>query len=91
MERFGRAGLLIPGRRLTRDDLGAFVGRTDRRLHVTILAGRYDAANLATAEATRSVLEGAGHAVDFIEVPEGHNASTWRNHLADVFVSLFGH
>ena len=90
VQRFGRAGLLIPGRRLTRDDLEAYVQRTERRLRVTILAGRYDAANLATAEATRSVLEGAGHAVDFVEVPEGHNASTWRNHLAGVLVSVFG-
>jgi hypothetical protein len=32
----------------------------------------------------------AGHAVDFIEVPEGRNPPTWRNHLSDVFVSLFG-
>jgi enterochelin esterase-like enzyme len=87
---YGRVGLLIPGRRLTPEDLETLARRTDRRLRVTILAGRYDAANLATAEAARSVLEGAGHAVDFIEVPEGHNASAWRNHLADVFVSLFG-
>jgi len=89
-ERFGRVGLLIPGRRLTREDLEAFVLGTDRQLFVTILAGRYDAANLATAETARSVLADAGHTVDFIEVPEGHNASTWRNHLADVLVSLFG-
>ncbi len=90
VERFGRVGLLIPGRRLTPQDLEAFVGRTDRRLHVTILAGRYDAANLPTAATARSVLANAGHTVDFIEVSEGHNPSTWRLHLGDVLVSLFG-
>lgn len=87
---YGRVGLLIPGRRLTPEDLETLVHRTDRRLRVTILAGRYDAANLATANAARTVLAEAGHAVDFLEVPEGHNRSTWRNHLGNVFVSLFG-
>jgi enterochelin esterase-like enzyme len=87
---YGRLGLLIPGRRLTRADLEAFALQRDRRLRVAILAGRYDAANLATARSARQVLTDAGHAVDYIEVPEGHNETAWRNHLRDVLVSLFG-
>ncbi len=87
---YGRLGLLIPGRRLTSGDLEAFSLQRDRRLRVAILAGLYDQANIATANNVRRTLTDAGHAVDFIEVPEGHNPSTWRNHLSDVLVSLFG-
>jgi enterochelin esterase-like enzyme len=57
---------------------------------VAILAGQYDHANLATARGVRQALAGAGHAVDYIEVPEGHNRATWRNHMGKVLVSLFG-
>lgn len=87
---YGRLGLLIPGRRLTPADLEILANQPGRRLRVAILAGRYDQANLPTAEAIRQALTKAGHSVDFIEVPEGHNASTWRNHLSNVLVSLFG-
>ncbi len=87
---YGRLGLLIPGRRLRHADLEAMAGRRDRRLRVAILAGRYDAANIATARDVREVLVAAGHAVDYLEVPEGHNPATWRNHLGDVMVRLFG-
>ncbi|MGE5236080.1 MAG: alpha/beta hydrolase [Acidobacteriota bacterium] len=87
---YGRLGLLIPGRRLRRADLEAVARQRDRRLRAVILAGRYDRANLATARAARQALADAGHAVEYIEVPEGHNPATWRNHLRDVLVSLFG-
>ena len=60
------------------------------RLRVAILAGRYDHANLPTARGLRQALTDAGHAVNYTEVPEGHSAVTWRNHLRDVLVSLFG-
>jgi enterochelin esterase-like enzyme len=86
---FGRLGLLIPGRRLTHVDLETLARQRDRRLDVAILAGRYDAANLGTARDARQTLTDAGHDVEYIEVPEGHNPTTWRNHLRDVFVSLF--
>jgi len=88
--RYGCLGLLIPGRRLTSDDLEAFSLQRDRLLEVAILAWLYDQANIATARTARRALTDAGHTVDFIEVPEGHNPSTWRNHLSDVLVSLFG-
>jgi enterochelin esterase family protein len=87
---YGRLGLLIPGRRLTSADLEAFARQRGRRLRVAILAGRYDQANLATAHNAGRALADAGHIVDSIEVPEGHNPTTWRNHLRDVLVSLFG-
>lgn len=87
---YGRLGLLIPGRRLTSADLEGFTRQPSRRLRVAILAGRYDQANLATARKARQALADAGHAVEYIDVPEGHNPTTWRNHLRDVLVSLFG-
>ncbi len=87
---YGRLGLLIPGRRLTAADLEAFALQRDHRLGVAILAGRYDAANLPTARNARQVLSDAGHVVEYIEVAEGHNSTTWRDHLRDVLVRLFG-
>ena len=87
---YGCVGLMIPGRRLTPADLLALTERPVRSLRVAILAGRYDGANLATARNVDRVLKGAGHDVDFMLVPEGHNRATWRNHFGDVLVSLFG-
>jgi enterochelin esterase-like enzyme len=87
---FGRLGLLIPGRRLTPADLEGLARQGDRRLRVAILAGRYDEANIATARNVRQVLTDAGHVVSYLEVPEGHNPTTWRDHLSSVFADLFG-
>lgn len=87
---FGCVGLMIPGRRLTPADLTTLTERPNRRIRVAILAGRYDGPNLATARSADEVLTDAGHDVDFMEVPEGHNRATWRNHFGDVLVSLFG-
>lgn len=87
---YGRLGLLIPGRRLTPAKLEAFSREPGRRLQVAILAGLYDQANLATAREARRALADAGHTVSYIEVPEGHNPATRRNHLSDVLISLFG-
>lgn len=87
---FGLVGLLIPGRRMTAEDMAQFAGQARRPLRVAILAGLYDAPNLPTAKAARAALTRAGHTVDYIEVPEGHNQGTWRNHLSDVLVSIFG-
>ena len=87
---FGRVGLLIPGRRITRADLDAIAERRTHRLQVAIMAGEYDHANVATARGLRQALAGAGHVVDYTEVPEGHSAVTWTHHLRTVLVSLFG-
>jgi enterochelin esterase family protein len=86
---FGRLGLLIPGRRVRPPGLEALVGPGGGRLQVAILAGRYDQANLPTAEKLRQALLDGGHAVDYILVAEGHTRATWRNHVRDVLVSLF--
>jgi enterochelin esterase-like enzyme len=86
---YGRLGLVIPGRRLTATDIEAFARQRDRRLRVAVLAGIYDQANLPTARLASQSLADAGHEVDVIEVPEGHNSTTWRNHLRDVLVSLY--
>jgi enterochelin esterase-like enzyme len=87
---FCRLGLLIPGRRINRSDIAAIAGSRDVPLRVAVLAGRYDHANLPTARSLRQALTDAGHTVHYTEVPEGHSASTWRNHLRGVLVSLFG-
>jgi enterochelin esterase-like enzyme len=87
---FGRLGLLIPGRRISRSDITAIAGHRNAHLRVAILAGRYDHANLPTARGLRQALIDAGHTVNYAEVPEGHSASTWRNHLRGVLVGLFG-
>ena len=87
---FGLVGLLIPGRRMTPADIRALAGEPRHRVRLTILGGLYDAPNLSTARMARKAFAHAGHRVDYIEVPEGHNQGTWRNHLRDVLVSLFG-
>jgi enterochelin esterase-like enzyme len=87
---FERLGLVIPGRRITPADVNAIASLQTRGLRVAILAGRYDQANLATAQSLRQALANAGHLVDYTEVPEGHTPRTWRLHLREVLVSLFG-
>lgn len=87
---FGLLGLLLPGRRIDRADINAIAERRNLHLRVAILAGQYDRANVATARSLRQALAGAGHTVDYTEVPEGHSAVTWTYHLRVVLVSLFG-
>jgi enterochelin esterase-like enzyme len=87
---FRRLGLLIPGRRITRADIGAIAGYRAAHVRVAILAGRYDHANRPTARSLRQALADAGHLVNYTEVPEGHSAVTWRNHVRSVLVGLFG-
>ena len=87
---FRRLGLLIPGRRINRADITTIPGHRAARLRVAILAGQYDHANRPTARGLRQALTDAGHLVNYTEVPEGHSASTWRNHLRGVLVNLFG-
>jgi enterochelin esterase-like enzyme len=87
---YSRLGLLVPGRRIGRADIAGIAEHRGVRLQVAILAGRYDQANLPTARAVRQALADAGHAVEYTEVPEGHSAVTWRNHLRAVLVPLFG-
>ena len=87
-EAFGRLGMLIPA--LEAADLDAIPPQGAHRLRVSIVAGTYDALNVASARAARATFAGRGHVVDFTEVPEGHATNTWRHHLRDVLASLFG-
>ena len=57
---------------------------------MAILAGRYDRANVLTARGLRQALQSAGHVVDYTEVPKGHSAVPFINHVRVVLVSLFG-
>jgi enterochelin esterase-like enzyme len=86
---YGLLGLLIPGRRITADDVDAVAAGRRRPLRVAILAGQYDRANLPTARAVRQGLAAAGHAVEYVEVPEGHSAVTFHHHLNSVLEGLF--
>jgi enterochelin esterase-like enzyme len=87
---YGKVGLLIPGRRVGREpEILEMVAQARLRMRVVILAGLYDHANLPTAHALRRTLGDSGHVVEYIEVPEGHTATTWRDHLREVFVALF--
>lgn len=87
---FGLLGMLLPGRRLSPDDIDAVSKRPGAPIRVSILAGQYDQANLPTARGLRSALSNAGHDVSYLDVPEGHSAVTWRNHLREVLRALFG-
>jgi len=57
---------------------------------LVILSGANSASQEQPFPSVRQTLAGAGHAVDYIEVPEGHNRATWRNHMGKVLISLFG-
>jgi enterochelin esterase-like enzyme len=85
---FGRLGMLIPA--LDAEDIAAVPAAGARRLRVSILAGTYDALNLPAARAAQNMFTERGHDVNVVEVPEGHSSNTWRLHLRDVLVSLFG-
>lgn len=87
---YGRLGLLIPGRRIGTADIDTIAARSVSPLRVAIVAGRYDRANVETARALRRALADAGHAVDYVEVPEGHSPRTWLHHLRDLLAGLFG-
>lgn len=86
---YGCLGLLVPGRRLTAADIEAVGALPRAPLRVSILAGRYDQANVDTARLLRRSLAAAGHAAGYREVPEGHSPRTWMHHLAEVLADLF--
>lgn len=88
LEAFNRVGLLIPA--IDQNDIDAIPQRQRRRLRVSIVAAHYDFLNLASARSVQIMVADRGHAVDFVEVPEGHTTATWRTHLRTVLISLFG-
>ncbi|TAK15434.1 MAG: esterase family protein [Acidobacteria bacterium] len=87
---FGKSGLMIPA--VTEDDVLRIPVRRGEaeQLEVAVLAGEYDRLNIAGAELVRASVLSRGHLVTFLRVPEGHTTATWKTHLRDVMISLFG-
>lgn len=87
---FGKCGLMIPA--LSEADLSTIPVRREEgeQLQVVVLAGAYDRQNIAGAEFARTSVIARGHLVTYIKVPEGHTTLTWKTHLHDVLISLFG-
>ena len=87
---YGKSGLMIPA--LAESDVTTIPVRQGEvpQLQVTVLAAAYDQLNHRSSELVRDSLKTRGHAVKYIEVPEGHSTLTWKNHLHDVLISLFG-
>ncbi len=87
---FGKSGLMIPA--LDESDVSQIPVRQGEapQLGVCVLAATYDRLNHRGAELVRDSLNARGHAVKYIEVAEGHSTITWKTHLPDVLVSLFG-
>jgi enterochelin esterase-like enzyme len=87
---FGRLGLLMPVA-----ELPILTALPERKppaepIDAVIVAAKYDALYRRHALEVASVLKSRGHDATLIEVAEGHSQATWRTHLADVFVRLFG-
>jgi enterochelin esterase-like enzyme len=87
---FGKCALLIPA--LDQSDVATIPVRQGEapQLQVTILSAAYDHLNHNSSELARDSLKARGHSVKYIEVPEGHSTLTWKNHLHEVLISLFG-
>lgn len=88
IESFNRLGLLMPA--IDQNDIDTIPQREHRRLRVSVVAAHYDQLYLASARSVQLMVADRGHAVDFVEVPEGHSTATWRTHLRTVLISLFG-
>lgn len=87
---FGKCGLMIPA--IDESDVSTIpVRHADApQLEVTLLTGKYDRLNAAGAALVRDSLIARGQSVKYIEVAEGHSTITWKTHLRDVLVTLFG-
>jgi enterochelin esterase-like enzyme len=87
---FGKSGLMIAA--LNESDMTTIPVRQGEglQLQVTVLAAAYDQLYRRSSELVRDSLKTRGHAVKYIEVAEGHSTLTWKNHLHDVLISLFG-
>ena len=87
---YGKCGLMIPA--LADSDVSTIPVRQgeEPQLQITVLAAAYDRLNRNAGALARDSAKMRGHAVKFIEVSEGHSTLTWKNHLHDVLISLFG-
>ncbi len=85
---FGRCGLLIPS--TEPGGLPAAIAAAPRRdVRFVVVAGLYDRLLLPQARALRQALAARGYALEYREVPEGHQTDTWRGHLGEVLARLF--
>lgn len=87
---FGRSGLMIPA--LDEADVLKIPVRRgeEPQLEVAVLVAAYDPINSRGAGLVRDSLTARGQSVKYIEVPEGHSTITWKTHLRDVMITLFG-
>jgi enterochelin esterase-like enzyme len=87
---YGKCGLMIPA--LEESDVATIPVRQGEapQLQVTVLAAAYDQLNHRAGELVRDSLKMRGHAVKYLDVAEGHSTLTWKNHLHEVLISLFG-
>jgi enterochelin esterase-like enzyme len=89
---YGKSGLMIAALNEDESDVATIPVRQGEapQLEVTVLSAIYDQLNHKSSELVRDSLKTRGQAVKYIEVAEGHSTMTWKNHLHDVLVSLFG-
>lgn len=87
---FGKAGLMIPA--LDEGDVSKIPVRRGEaaQLHAFVLGAAYDQLNRRAADLVRASMIERGQSVKFVEVAEGHSTNTWKTHLHDVLVNLFG-
>lgn len=87
---FGRAAVMMPA--ITDAELQHVPVRRgeEPQLTLVVLAAAYDRLNAASASRLRDTFAARGHHVTFLEVSEGHSTRTWKTHLGDVLVSVFG-
>jgi enterochelin esterase-like enzyme len=87
---FGKSGLMIPA--VDESDLLKIPVRRgeEPQLEVTVLSATYDHLNGRSGGLVRQSLNARGHSAKVIDVAEGHSTMTWKTHLRDVLVSLFG-
>lgn len=87
---FGKSAVMIPA--VTDAELQHVPVRRgeEPQLQLVVLAAAYDRLNAASASQVRDTFEARGHQVTFLEVSEGHSTLTWKTHLRDVLVNVFG-
>jgi enterochelin esterase-like enzyme len=87
---YGKSGLMIPA--LRESDVAMIPVRQGEapQLHLCVVAGLYDQLNYSAGELVRDSMIKRGQSVKYIEVAEGHSTATWKTHLHDVLVNLFG-
>ena len=86
--RFQRCGLLAPA--IAPQAAASILERAKGALpQVTVLAGTYDVPLIDDARALRRLLERRGASPQWIETPEGHNHTAWKNLLPHLLASWY--